>query len=342
MKTRFFAIAIVCVVLCAAASAQSSGYKLEKKITIGGEGGWDYLLADPDSHRVYVSHGQHTVVVDPAEGKIIGDIPDTRGVHGIALAPEFNRGFTSNGQGNSVTIFDLKTFKTISEVKIPGQNPDAILYDPASKRVFTFNGRSKDATAIDAKTGEVAGTVALPDKPETAQSDDAGHVFVNIESKDGQLVEFDAKTLKVLNTWPIAGCEEPSGLAFDVKHKRLFAGCHNKVMAVVDSSSGKVVGTVPIGTGVDANGFDPATGYAFASCGDGTLTVAHEDSPDKVTLVENVTTEPRARTMTVDTKNHKVYLLTADFNPAPAATTENPRPRPTMVPDSFRLLVYSK
>ena len=177
---------------------------------------------------------------------------------------------------NSVTVFDLTTLKTINEIKISGQNPDAILYDPASKRVFTFNGRSSDSTAIDAKTGEIAGTIALTGKPETAQADGEGHVFVNIEDKN-QIIEFDSKKLTVMNTWSIAPCESPSGLAFDVAHKRLFAGCDGKIMAVVDSTNGKVVATVPIGEGVDANGFDPATGFVFASCGDGTITVAHED-----------------------------------------------------------------
>jgi DNA-binding beta-propeller fold protein YncE len=224
---------------------------------------------------------------------------------------------------------------------VTGQNPDAILYDPASKRVFTFNGRSGDTTAIDAKTREIVGSVALGGKPEFAQADGTGHVYVNLEDK-GQIAALDSKALKVLNMWPLAPCEEPSGLAFDVAHNRLFAGCGNKMMAVVNSTNGKVVATVPIGQGVDANSFDPGTGFAFASCGDGTLTVAHEDSPDKYTVVDTLQTERGARTMTVDTKTHTIYTVTAEFGPPPAATTKNPRPRPTIVPNSFTLLVLTR
>ncbi len=337
-----FLLIACCVLLLGSASAapEGSGYKLEKKVTIGGEGGWDYLYFDAASKRVFISRGTHTMVTD-ADGKVLGDILNTLGVHGVALATEFNRGFTSNGRANSVTIFDLQTLEPITEVKIEGQNPDAILYDAASKRIFTFNGRSNDATAIDAKTGTIAGTVPLGGRPETGQADGAGKVYVNVEDKS-QIVEFDAKTLKVLNTWSLTPCEEPSGLAFDVRHKRLFAGCHNKMMAVVDASSGKVVATVPIGTGVDANAFDPGTGFAFASCGDGTMTVAHEDAADKYTVVENVATQRGARTMTLDPKTHRVYLVTAEFGPAPALTAENPRPRPPMVPGSFTLLIFGR
>jgi DNA-binding beta-propeller fold protein YncE len=343
--TAVFA-AICGVTLIGAAAPQGSGYHLSKKVVLGGEGGWDYLYADPATHRVFISRGQHTMVVDP-DGKVLGDIPNTKGVHGIAIAAEFDRGFTSNGQGNSVTIFDLKTLATISELPIAGQNPDAIYYDSFSKRVFTFNGRPNDATAIDAKTGTVAGTIPFGGKPETAQGDGAGHIFVNIEDKS-QIIEFDSATLKILNTWPLAPCEEPSGLAFDVAHKRLFAGCGNKMMAVVDATNGKVVATVPIGDGVDANGFDPATGFAFASCGDGTLTVAHEDTPDKYTVVETVKTMPRARTMTIDPGTHNVFTVTADFAPPPAPAAGTPPPpggrggRAQMVPGSFTLLIYTR
>jgi len=340
------AVAIVAVaaalVLNVAAAPQASGYHLAKKVALGGDTGWDYLYADPSSHRVFISHGNHTLVVD-SEGKQLGDIPNTQGVHGIALASEFNRGFTSNGQANSVTVFDLGSLQTISEVKISGQNPDAIIYDPASKRVFTFNGRSNDSTAIDAKSGEIAGTVALHGKPETAQVDGAGKLYVNIEDKS-EIQEVDTKAMKVLNSWSIAPCDSPSGLAFDVAHKRLFAGCDNKMMAMIDSTNGKVVATVPIGPGVDANGFDPGTGYAFASTGgDGMITVAHEDSAEKLTVVENVKTQARARTMTVDTGNHNLYTVTAEFGPAPAPATPGGRAgRPPMVPGTFSLLIFTK
>src|SRR5579862_6188771 len=214
-----FAAAIVAL-SAHATPPQSSGYHLAKKVVLGGEGGWDYLYADAESHRVFISRGTHTMVVD-SDGKTLGDIPNTQGVHGIALAPEFNRGFTSNGRANTVTIFDLKTLATISEVKVNGKNPDSILYDGATKRIFTFNGGSADSTAIDAASGDALGNVTLGGKPETAQADGAGHIFVNIEDKS-QIVEFDAKSLAVMNTWSIAPCQEPSGLAFDVAHKRLF------------------------------------------------------------------------------------------------------------------------
>jgi DNA-binding beta-propeller fold protein YncE len=241
-----------------------------------------------------------------------------------------------------VTIFDPGTLKIISEVKIPGRDTDAILYDPATKRVFTFNGRDgNDATAIDGKTGTVLGNIALGGKPETAQSDREGHVFVNIEDKN-LLRELDAKTLKVVNTWPLAPCESPSGQAIDTAHKRLIIGCHNKMMAFVDYTNGKVVATVPIGQGVDANRFDPGTGLAFASCGDGTITVAHQDSADKYTVVQTISTQRGARTMALDTSNHNIYTVTSELGPAPAPTTENPRPRPSLVPNSFTLLIFSR
>jgi DNA-binding beta-propeller fold protein YncE len=346
----FLIAAVICI--CAAASFRAhasslqkvvpspSGYRLTKKLILGGEGGWDYLAFDSRHRRVFISRGTHTLVVDAA-GKKVGDIPKTQAVHGIALAPELNRGFTSNGGANTVTMFDLSSLKTIRELDVKGQNPDAILYDPASRRVFTFNGRSHDATAIDAKTGEIAGNIPLDGKPEFARTDGAGHVFVNIEDKS-EISEIDSHALKVVNTWPLAPCQEPSGLAFDVAHKRLFAGCNNRMMAVVDSDTGKVVTTIPIGDGVDANAFDPGTGFVFASCGEGTLTVAHQDSPDNYTVVENAPTQKGARTMALDPKTHTVYLVTAGFGPPPAPTPDNPNPRPAILPDSFTLLIFTK
>jgi DNA-binding beta-propeller fold protein YncE len=324
----------------AAPVPQDSGYHLLKKVTLGGEGGWDYLTADPATHRVFISRGTHIMVVD-SDGKVVGDIPDVQGTHGAAVVTDVGHGFSSNGRSNSVTIFDLKTLATIREVKLPAADgPDGYLYDPGSKRVFTFNARSKDATAIDAKTGEVAGTVSLGGKPEAGQADGAGHVWVNIEDK-AQLTEFDSKELKVLNTWPLPNCEEPTGMAIDLVHKRLFIGCHSQQMLVVDYE-GKVVASVPIGQGVDADGFDPGTGLAFASCGDGTITVSHEDTPDKYTVVQTISTQRGARTMALDTANHNVYTVTADFNAPPAPTADNPRPRPVPIPSTFTLLIYGR
>jgi DNA-binding beta-propeller fold protein YncE len=266
---------------------------------------------------------------------IVGDIPDTQGVHGIALAPELGRGFTSNGRANTVTIFDLKTLKAIGTVNA-GTNPDAIVYDGVTKRVFTLNGRSHDATAINAADGTVAGTLELAGKPEFAVADGKGSIYVNIEDKS-ELVQFDAQKLTVLNRWPMAPCEEPSGLAMDLKDRRLFAGCGNKMMAVVDADTGKVIATPAIGQGVDANRFDPGTNYAFASNGEGTLTVVHEDSPDKFSVVENVPTKRSARTMALDRKTHNIFLAAADLEP-PAQGERRPR----MKPGSFVILVVGK
>jgi YVTN family beta-propeller protein len=326
---------------CAALAQTPSGYHVVNKYKLGGEGGWDYLTYDAKGNRVFISRSTHVMVVDADTGAVVGDIPDTQGVHGIAIADEFGKGYTSNGRGNNVTVFDLKSLKVLKQIPV-GQNPDAILYDPASKRVFTLNGRSSDATAIDAKTDTVAGTVALGGKPETATSDEKGHVFVNLEDKS-TIAELDSQKLTVLNRWPLAPCEEPSGMAIDRKHHRLFAGCSNKMMAVVDAESGKVVTTLPIGPGVDANGFDDGKDYAFSSNGgDATLTVVHEDSPDKFSVVDNVPTQRGARTMAVDAKSHRVFLVTAEFGPPPAPTPERPRPRPAPVPGTFTLLVVGK
>jgi len=254
--------------------------------------------------------------------------------------PALGKGFTSNGRDGTVTIFDLKTLKVLGSTPV-GKNPDAIIFDPASQRVFAFNGASKDATAIDAKSGTTAGTIPLGGKPEFAVSDEKGHVFVNIEDKS-EIVELDSGKLTVENHWSIAPGEEPSGLAIDRKHRRLFSVCSNKLMVVLNADNGKVVTTLPIGSGTDASGFDPSTGFAFSSNGEGTLTVVHEDSPDKFSVVENVPTQVRARTMALDAKTHQVYLVTAEFGSTPAPTTQQPRPRPPVVPGTFTLLIMSR
>ncbi|HKQ87181.1 MAG TPA: hypothetical protein VJS43_10480, partial [Candidatus Acidoferrales bacterium] len=241
---------IVTAGVAIAQQAGGAGYKLAAKVAVGGDGGWDYLEVDPAAHHAFISRGSHVMVVDE-DGKVIGDIPDTAGVHGIALAPEFNRGFTSDGQANQVTIFDMKTFKAIGTAPTD-KGPDGIVYDPASKRVFTMNGAGNSATAVDAESGKAAGTVPLGGRPEFAAADGKGHVFVNLEDKSS-LVQLDSKDLKVLNTWPLAPCESPSGLAIDTEHERLVVGCHNNMMAFVDGTNGKVVGNVPIPGGVDAN-----------------------------------------------------------------------------------------
>ncbi len=270
----------------------------------------------------------------------MGDIADTPGVHGIALAPELGRGFTSNGREGTVSVFDLKTLATTSKIKV-GQGPDAILYDPATRRVFTFNGRSQDATAIDATNGTVVGTIKLDGKPEFAASDGKGEIFVNIEDKS-ELTAIDANQLVVKTKWPLAPCESPSGLSMDKKNRRLFVGCDNKMMAVVDADSGKVLATPAIGDGVDATRFDDETGLAFASCGEGVLSVIREESPKKFMLVETVPTQTGARTLALDSKTHNVFVVTAKFGPPPAATADNPHPRHSIVPDTFVVLVVAK
>ena len=323
-----------------AQQAGASGYHLANKVKLGGSGGWDYLEVDPATHRLFISRATHVIVVDPAQGKIIGDIPNTQGVHGIALADEFNKGFTTNGRTSDSTVFDLTSLAVSGTIKTD-KDTDAVIYDPFSKRVFTFNGDANTATAIDAASAKAVGTIPLGGGPEFGASDRKGNIFVNLEDKSA-LVKFDAKTLKIENTWPLAPCESPSGLAIDAEHEILIVGCHNKLMAFVDGNSGKVLGTVPIGQGVDANRFDPATGYAFASCGDGTLTIAHEDSPTSFSAVETIQTQRGARTMAIDYATHDVYLVTADLGPAPPATKDNPRPRPAIIPDTFTLLIYKK
>jgi DNA-binding beta-propeller fold protein YncE len=335
-------VSIISLSLAAVAlAAAGPGYHVVTTYKLGGEGGWDYLITDADARRTYISRGTHVVVIDADTGKSVGDIADTPGVHGIALAPELGRGFTSNGREGTVSIFDIKTLATNSKVKV-GENPDAILYDPATKRVFTFNGRSQDSTAIDATTGKVLGTIKLDGKPEFAATDAKGGIWVNIEDKS-ELVAIDPNKLEVKAKWPLAPCTEPSGLAIDRKNRRLFSGCDNKMMAVVDADTGKVLATPPIGDGVDATAFDPETGLAFASCGgDGVLTVVKEDSPDKFSVAENVPTQKGARTMALDTKTHKVFVVTAQFGPRPASTADNPHPRPAILPDSFVVLVVGK
>ena len=341
MKSKWWIFVLGICLAAGAMTAAGPGYHVVTTYKVGGEGGWDYLTADAGARRLYISRGTHVIVLDLDSGKNIGDIPDTPGVHGIALAPELGRGFTSNGREGTVSIFDIKTLALISKVKV-GENPDAILFDPATKRVFTFNGRSQDSSAIDAASGKVLGTIKLNGKPEFAASDAKGEIFVNIEDKS-ELVKIDPNKLEVKATWPLAPCTEPSGLAIDRKHRRLFVGCDNKMMAVVDADNGKVLATPAIGEGVDATAFDDETGLAFASCGgEGVLTVVKEDSPEKFSVAENVTTQKGARTLALDSKTHKVFVVTADFGPPPAATAENPHPRRSIVPDTFVVLVAGK
>jgi YVTN family beta-propeller protein len=312
MFKRVLRLVAVLSLSCAlfAAPAPSGGYSVIKKISIPGTGSWDYVAVDEAARRLYVSHGTQVEVVDIDTLTVVGSIPNTAGVHGIAIAPELGRGFTSNGQASTVTIFDLKTLKPIADVPT-GKKPDAIIYDPATSRVFAFNGGSNSATAIDAATGKVAGTVDLGGGPEFAAADGKGFVYNNLED-ESLLLKINSRELKVEQRWPVAPCSSPSSMAMDRANRRLFLGCRNKVMAVLDADSGKVITTLPIGDHVDATAFDPETKLVFNSNGEGTITVIHQDSPDKYSVVETVKTAPRAKTMALDPKTHRLFLSTAE------------------------------
>ncbi|MGB8370388.1 MAG: YncE family protein [Limisphaerales bacterium] len=310
-------------------------YHFIKEIPIGGDSGWDYLTVDSAGQRLYVSHGTKVVVIDLAKDQVAGEITNTPGVHGIAIAPDLGLGVTSNGRENKAGIVDLKTLQTLSKVDT-GQNPDGMLYEPGRKEAYLFNGRGQSATVVDVKAGKVVAAIPLGGKPEFAQADPkAGRVYDNLEDKN-EVAVIDTKSHQVITNWPITPGEEASGMAIDLKNHRLFLGCGgSKTMVMMDSTSGKIIASVPIGQGVDANAFDPGTGFAFASCGDGTTTIAHEDTPDKLTVVQTLETQRGSRTMMIDPKTHKIYLAAAKFE-APA---EGQR-RGKMVPDSFKILVY--
>ena len=333
-------LGLVWLGLAAVQQANPSGYHLLKKIVIGGEGGWDYLALEGQSRLLYVSHGNAFEIVNVDTGVKSEPITNLKGVHGVAFALDRGRGYISNGRGNSVSVFDLKTNKVLEEIPSSGQNPDAIMYDAFSGRVFTFNGRTANATAIDAATNKVVGTIDIGGKPEFAVTDGKGIIFVNNEDKS-EIVAFDAKTLEVKKRWSIAPGEGPSGLAIDLKNKRLFSVC-DKVMVVSDFENGKVVRTVPIGGGPDAVRYDAGTGLVFSSNGEGTLTIVRQESADKYSVLDTVKTAPRARTMELDPKTHHVFVVTAEFGPPPAPTKEQPKPRPTPVPSSFQVLEFGK
>jgi YVTN family beta-propeller protein len=324
------------------AAADSAKMQVLQQWKVGGEGGWDYLIADPDKQRLFISRASRVDVIDSESGKLVGSIPNTQGVHGIALAKSLNRGFTSNGRANSVTVFDLESLKVIQEAAIPGRNPDSILYEPRGNHVFTFNGTSKDVTVLDASSLSVVATMPVPDKPEFAADDGHGQIFVNIESDPGQIAVIDSKKLTVKSIWPVPGCNSPTGLAIDTIHHRLFSVCDGRVMAVTDAMNGKQVALVPIGEHPDAAAFDEKRGIAYSSNGEGTLSVIRQDSASRYSVVDTVATQRGARTMALDSKTGRVYLVTAEFGPAPAATAAQPRPRPVPVAGSFVVLEVGK
>ena len=336
---RVFVGAAVAALLCgSAALAASSGYHVLKTVTLGGEGGFDYLNMDPATGYLYITRGNHLMVVDAEAGKVLSDITDLAGIHGTAFVG--GKAYISEGGSNKVAVVDGKSFQKLSEIAV-GTRPDGIVYDPFTKRIFTFNGGSNDSTAIDAATGSVAGTVALGGKPEAASSDGAGTIFVNIENKN-ELVAFDAKSLAVKGHYALTGCDSPSGQAMDVAHNRIFSVCDGGVMTVTDSKSGKVVTTVKIGDGPDAARFDSSSQLIFSSNGEsGTMTVVHEDSPDKYTVLDNIPTAKGARTMELDPKSHRLFVVTSDTKPG-TPTAAQPRPRAVPVPGTFRLIVLGR
>jgi YVTN family beta-propeller protein len=318
---------------------KKTGFKVLNDFPIKSTGGWDYITVDGANKLIYTSHGNQVNILNVATGDSVGVIPDTKGVHGIALASDLNKGYTSNGKANSVTVFDLKTNQVLKQIAV-GTNPDAIFYDEFSKKVYAFNGRSKDATVIDAASDMVVATIPLGGKPETGVSDGKGKVFVNIEDTNEE-VEIDATTFKILNRWKLDGGEEPSGLAIDRKTNRLFIGCGgNKTMVVMDASNGKVLGKFPIG-GCDGVAFDPELKRAYASNGEGTISVIRELSADKFEFVENITTERGARTIGIDVLTHKLYLPTAQMKPV-EPTADNAHPRPQQIPGTFHIVVVGK
>jgi DNA-binding beta-propeller fold protein YncE len=315
-------------------------YRIAHEVSLPGDGGWDDLTFDDGGHRLFIAHGTQVQVVDTDKLTLAGSIADTPGVHGIALATDVGHGYISAGRSGTIVVFDLKTLARLKEIKATGENPDAIIYDSATHRVFSFNGRGRNATVVDVKTDEVIGTIALDAKPEFAVSDGKGLVYVNLEDKSS-IARIDTQHMKVSAVWPVKGCEEPSGLAIDLTGQRLFAGCANKVMAVVDARSGRTIGTAPIGGGVDGAKYDSGTHLAFASCGEGVLTVVATGEGGAPEVAQSLATQRGARTMALDEHSHRVFTVTAELGPPPAATAENPHPRPAIQPGTFRLLVVA-
>jgi DNA-binding beta-propeller fold protein YncE len=322
-------------------SATAGEYGLVGSYPVAGDGGWDYLSYDATSDRLFVTRGDRVQVVNPANGHVAFEITDTPGVHGVALAPDLGKGYTSNGGDDSVTVFDMKSFATVAKIKtVGGERPDAIVYSESTKNVVTLNGKSHNASVIDAGTDRLVATIPLPGRPESAVTDSKGRLFVNIEDKN-ELAMIDLRTHQVGAVWPLAACDEPAGLALDADSGRLFVGCHNNTMLVVNSDSGHVVATLPIGQGVDANAFDAARKLVFSSQGDGTLTIIKEESPGKFRVQQTAHTRPGARTMALNAKDHLVYLVSADYVEAPPQT-QGKRTRRTVKPGTFTLLVFGE
>jgi YVTN family beta-propeller protein len=333
------AVMALCGVLAASGASAADVYKFLNEIPIGGEGGWDILTVDSGARRLYLSHATKVVVVDLEKNAVAGEIGDTPGVHGFIVAPELGRGFSSNGKEDKVSVIDLKTLTTISKVET-GKNPDAMAYDAKRGELYVFNHSGNSATVIDAKAAKAVATVELGGAPEFGVSDDpAGRVYCNLEDKN-EVVAIDSAKHEVVGRWPLAPGTEPTGIALDAAHHRLFVTCHNKMMEMLDTTNGKLLASVPIGSGVDGCAFDDTLHFAFASCGEGTTTIAKEEEPDKLTTVQTLKTERGARTIALDEKTHRIYLPTAQFEP-PATPSPGASPtRPKMVPNTMKVLVY--
>jgi DNA-binding beta-propeller fold protein YncE len=314
-------------------------FQIEQRWTIGGVGGWDYLTVDSATHRLYIAHLTRVDVVDTTTGRVIGAVEGLTRCHGVVIAPDGKTGFVSDGGANNVVVFDTSNFATLMKITA-GTNPDGMAYEGSTNTVWAFNGSSKNATVIDAASHKAIGTVALPGKPEFPQSDNAGAIFVNIEDKNS-IVRLDAKAQKITATWPLSGCDSPSGLAFDKDGGRLFSVCDGKKMAITDSHTGKSLGTPTIGDGPDAAGYDASKKLAFSSNGDGTLSVV-DASQRTYPVVQTLSTMKGARTMAVDPSTGKIYTVTARFGDTPPPTAATPRPRPSILPDSFTVLVIGQ
>jgi YVTN family beta-propeller protein len=320
-------------------AAGTDAYTLQTQYSLSGAGGWDYLSVDAPRNHLFIAHATQVLVINTQDGSLAGAIADTQGVHGVALAPDLGKGFTSNGRSDTVTVFDLQTLKPTGSFAVGGHNPDAILYDAASRHLYTFNGRSQDISVIDPATGSLVATLPAGGKPEFAASDGKGRIYFNVETT-AEIGVIDSLTSKRIATWPLPGCEEPTGLAFDVVHQRLFSTCDNGVLAVTNARNGKQVATIPIGKGPDAAAFDAERGLVFTSNGtDGTLSVIHEVDQDHFVVIATVATQKGARTLALDEKTHRIYLVTAEFEAAPAPTADQPHPRPAVKDGTFKLLV---
>ena len=337
-KIHFISILILACSCLSVLAQTTSNYKIANKFHIEGNGKWDYLSIDDATSRLFVSHETEVNVLDVKTGQNLATIPDTKGVHGIALATDFNKGYISCAKNDSsVTVFDLTTLKTIRKIKNDGKKPDAIMYDPFSHKVFVYNAGSNSASVVDPKTDQIVATIPLESNPEFSVSDGKGKVYVNLEEKS-MIAVINSATLKVENNWSIAPGSEPTGLAIDKENHRLFSVCANKLMVVVDAVSGKVITTLPIGGRVDGTAFDPGSKRVYASCGEGLLTVIQEKDENSFSVLENVSTMVGAKTVTLDKSTHHIYLPTAEYNPAPEPTTENPKPKATVKPGTFMVL----